>query len=143
MENVKKQITDALGKNVQIERKTEPTELSDRGEKDLRDTFFGDEEISGITITYQSQRTEEPLAYMTIYYTKTIAYLGFITVPSSLRNNGIATTMLNEDLIPYCKDELGVSTICGSAKAEEMTTVFKKAEFSEEDVEGTYYYHFD
>jgi predicted GNAT family acetyltransferase len=142
-EKVKQQIADALGQVVRIERTTEPTELSDRGERDLRDTFFGDEEINGVTVTYQSENTGESLAYMTIYYTDTLAYLGFINVSSSLQNKGIATVMLREDLIPYCRDELGVSTICGSAKAEEMKTVFGKAEFSEEDVEGTYYYYLD
>jgi len=140
MKDVKEIIQNALETESSIQRKITPQSLSDRGRKDLRKNIFeGDGEITSISITYRSERTDESLAYMNISYTSNIAYLSFIHVYDTLQNHGIATKMIEEDLIPYCLENLEVSTICGVAKAEEMNTVFKKTEFEEEN-KGTYYY---
>jgi hypothetical protein len=140
MKDVKKIIQNALETESSIQRKITPQSLSDRGRKDLRKNIFeGDGEITSISITYRSERTDESLAYMNISYTSDIAYLSFIHVYDTIQNYGIATKMIEEDLIPYCLENLEVSTICGVAKAEEMNTVFKKTEFEEEN-KGTYYY---
>jgi RimJ/RimL family protein N-acetyltransferase len=111
--------------------------LSERGLENLRQNgiFNENASVTNICIEYVYTPTGESLSYVNLSYTDNTAYIAYIRVKDPFQNAGVATEMISGDIIPYCKNELSVSSVQSVAKAEEMHTVFPKVKF--ENPEGS------
>lgn len=128
-----------------VYRNENSANLSDRGRRSLtkEDILPEGTNIDSTKLQYlfdSEEFTGERVATITVHFTDSLAYFGWMSVPDVLQDNGVATAIVSDDFIPYCFNTLGVTAIHGVAKSPEMATVFEKVGFTENpQSEGGWY----